>query len=266
MIVGMMKELVIVPVRAFSDNYIWLLIRGQYAVAVDPGDAEPVLAYLQQHALKLAAILVTHHHHDHIDGISMLLQHHDVPVYSPAPKDALDFPYHPVKDGDLIDIPLLDTQLNVIDVPGHTAIHVAYYGVNSLFCGDTLFGCGCGRIFDGSCESLHASLLKLAQLPESTKVFCTHEYTLSNIRFALGLDPENAALIKRQTTDQQLIEQGNPTLPSTIAMEKATNPFLRCHHPEIRSAALKAFPDMEETETNIFCAIRKLRNSFISIP
>lgn len=264
MIVGMMKALVVVPVRAFSDNYIWLLVKGQHAVAVDPGDAAPLQAYLQQHNLKLTAILVTHHHHDHIDGISTLLQQYDVPVYSPEPNHALDFPYYPVKDGDLVDLPLLDIRLKVIDVPGHTAIHVAYYGGNSLFCGDTLFGCGCGRIFDGSCESLHASLLKLAQLPDATQVFCTHEYTLTNIKFALSLDPDNAALLNRQVAAQRLIAQDNPTLPSTMAMEKATNPFLRCHTAAIRKAALDAFPGLAENETAIFCAIRKLRNGFIS--
>ena len=261
-----MSDLTIIPVRAFSDNYIWLLVKGQYAVAVDPGDAAPLRSYLQQHTLKLAAILVTHHHHDHIDGISTLLQQYDVPVYSPAPKHALDFPYHPVKDGDLINLPLLDIRLNVIDVPGHTAIHVAYYGGNSLFCGDTLFGCGCGRIFDGSCESLHASLLRLAQLPDTTQVFCAHEYTLNNIHFALSLDPDNAALLARQATAQHHIEQGNPTLPSTIALEKATNPFLRCRATAIRTAASNAFPGLEGTEASIFCAIRKLKNNFVSTP
>lgn len=256
-----MNDLAVVPVKAFQDNYLWLMVKGQFAAVVDPGDAAPVLAYLRQHGLGLCAILVTHHHHDHIDGIAELLDHHDVPVYSPA-NDTLGFPYFSVMEGDTIHLPQLDLKLTVIDVPGHTAIHVAYYGGNCLFCGDTLFGCGCGRIFpDGNCKSLHASLAKLAQLPDETQVYCAHEYTLDNIHFALSIDPGNEALRARQATDQAQIAQGQPTIPFTMALEKATNPFLRCHATAVLTAAQKAFPMLEESETATFCAIRTLRNN-----
>jgi hydroxyacylglutathione hydrolase len=144
----------------------------------------------------------------------------------------------------------------VLDVPGHTAIHVAYYGGNSLFCGDTLFGCGCGRIFDGSCEQLYQSLQKLAQLPDDTQVYCGHEYTLDNIHFALSVDPHNAALINRQTASQKLVAQGLPTLPSTLAQEKATNPFLRCHTHALRSATGLV------QDVAVFCAAREMKNHF----
>jgi hydroxyacylglutathione hydrolase len=146
----------------------------------------------------------------------------------------------------------------VLDVPGHTAIHVAYYGGNSLFCGDTLFGCGCGRIFDGSCEQLYHSLQKLAQLPDHTQVYCGHEYTLDNIRFALSVDPHNQALLERQISSQELIAQQLPTLPSAMGLEKATNPFLRCHTPAVRSATHMA------QDVAVFCALREMKNHFQS--
>ncbi len=261
MMLGIMTDSLIVPVRAFRDNYLWLIIKDQSAAVVDPGDAEPVLAYLRQHGLSLTSMLITHHHHDHIGGVAELLTRYDVPVYSP-PGRMLDFPYQPVADGDRIQLAALDLSLTVIGVPGHTANHVAYYGGNSLFCGDTLFGCGCGRVFDGSCEALYASLAKLAQLPDATRVYCAHEYTLDNLRFALSIDPDNAALRARQIADRERIAGGSPTVPSTIALEKATNPFLRCSTASIQAAAKQAFPDLEESETSIFCAIRQLKNSY----
>lgn len=256
-----MTDSIIVPVRAFRDNYLWLIIKDQSAAVVDPGDAEPVLAYLRQHGLNLVSILITHHHHDHIGGVAELLNQYDAPVYSP-PGQILDFPYQPVTDGDHIHLAALGLSLTIIGVPGHTANHVAYYGGNSLFCGDTLFGCGCGRIFDGSCEALHTSLNRLAQLPDSTQVYCAHEYTLDNINFALSLDPNNPALHERQIADQERIAQHRPTLPSTIALEKATNPFLRCHTVPIQVAAQHGFPHLDITDTKVFCAIRQLKNNY----
>jgi hydroxyacylglutathione hydrolase len=253
----MMLLMTIVPIPAFRDNYLWLLVHGGNAAVVDPGDAAPVMAYLQQHGLTLRAILATHHHNDHIGGIKPLLEQFKVPVY--APKDPLfNFAYTPVKDHDEIILPELETTLHVLDVPGHTAIHVAYYGRNSLFCGDTLFGCGCGRIFDGSCAQLYRSLQKLAQLPGETQVYCGHEYTLDNIRFALSVDPHNAELIERQTSSQALVSRGLPTLPSTLKLEKATNPFLRCHAPALRSAT-----GMEQ-DIDVFCTLREMKNHFKS--
>jgi hydroxyacylglutathione hydrolase len=245
----------IVPIPAFRDNYIWMLIHGRNAAVVDPGDAAPVLSYLQQHDLSLRAILATHFHNDHIGGIGPLLQHLDAPVYAPQ-NSVFDFAYTPVKEHDDIFLPELETTLRVLDVPGHTAVHVAYYGGNSLFCGDTLFGCGCGRIFDGSCEQLHYSLQKLAQLPDDTQVYCGHEYTLDNIRFALSVDPHNHELIQRQADSEALVAQGLPTLPSSMALEKATNPFLRCHTP-----ALQSVTNMKR-DVAVFCTLREMKNHF----
>ncbi len=172
---------------------------------VDPGDAAPVLDYLHQHGLKLLAILITHHHNDHIGGVDDLLQATNVPVYAPR-NEIFSFPHQPVGEGDRIELAELDTSLTVLDVPGHTAGHVAYYGGNCLFCGDTLFGCGCGRIFDGSARQLHLSLQKLAALPDSTLVYPAHEYTLGNIRFARMIDPDNIDLMKREEADQATLE------------------------------------------------------------
>lgn len=231
------------------------MVHGRNAVVVDPGDASPVLSYLHRHGLKLCAILVTHHHSDHIGGVNELLVHFKVPVYAPI-DPVFDFAYIPVKEHENIVLPEMETMLDVLEVPGHTAIHVAYYGGNSLFCGDTLFGCGCGRIFDGSCEQLYASLQKIAQLPDDTLVYCAHEYTLDNIRFALSVDPDNNELIERHKACQALIAQGLPSLPSSLALEKATNPFLRCHMP-----ALQKVTDREQ-EVAVFCALREMKNRF----
>lgn len=230
-------------------------MHGRRAAVVDPGDASPVLAYLQQHDLSLCAILVTHHHSDHIGGVNSLLMHYPVPVYAPK-NPVFDFAYTTVKDHDEIILPELKTTFRVLDVPGHTAIHVAYYGGKSLFCGDTLFGCGCGRVFDGSCEQLYWSLQKLARLPDDTLVYCAHEYTLDNIRFALSVDPHNSKLIERQTASQALIDGGLPTLPTTLALEKTTNPFLRCHIP-----ALHKVTGLEQNVA-VFCALREMKNYF----
>jgi hydroxyacylglutathione hydrolase len=259
----MITAMNIVPVRAFRDNYIWLLIRGRHAAAVDPGDAAPVRAYLQQHNLTLCSILVTHHHDDHIGGVETLLGFHDIPVYAPR-NEQFSFTHQPVTDSDIINLPELETSLGVLDVSGHTGGHVAYYGGNSLFCGDTLFGCGCGRVFDSSCRQLHRSLQKLARLPDETLVYCGHEYTLANLLFARMMDPENRQLIEREQADTALIAQGLPTLPSTLALEKATNPFLRCHTSAIQFAARQVNPNSIGDEEATFCAIREIKNSYKS--
>jgi hydroxyacylglutathione hydrolase len=257
----MIAVMTIVPLRAFHDNYIWLLTQDTHVVAVDPGDAAPVLAYLRQTHKQLSGILVTHRHDDHIGGVRELQAAFNVPVYAPQ-LDNPGFTYRRVGDGDTVDFPELEAAFTVLDVPGHTARHVAYYGGKSLFCGDTLFGCGCGRMFDGSCEQLHASLQKIAALPDETAIYCAHEYTLSNIRFARSIDPDNPALIARETQDSARIAAGQPTLPSTLGLEKATNPFLRCGSEAIRRAALQFSPDSGSSEAAIFCSIRQLKNLY----
>lgn len=236
-------------------------MHGQYAVVVDPGDAVPVLDYLHQHQLTLLAILITHHHNDHIDGVDGLLQAANVPVYAPR-NEYFPFPHQPVSEGDQIKFAELETSLTVLDVPGHTAVHVAYYGGNCLFCGDTLFGCGCGRILGGSANQLYHSLQKLAALPDATHVYPAHEYTLSNIAFARKIDPENQDLIEREKIDQSSIAQGQPTLPSTIALEKQTNPFLRCNTVPVRLAIAKTDPESTTSNELIFTALRTLKNHY----
>ncbi len=219
----------VVPLPAFKDNYIWTLRRGRHAAVVDPGDAAPVKAYLAREGLALAAILATHHHPDHTGGIAELAAD-GVAVFGPQgePIPALT---RPVCGGDALSIPELGASFSVLDIPGHTRAHVAYYGAGALFCGDTLFACGCGRLFEGTAEQMFASLAKLAALPDETRVYCGHEYTLANIQFARTVEPGNAALAEREQSARRLRAAGRPTLPSTLGEERATNPFLRCAEP-----------------------------------
>jgi hydroxyacylglutathione hydrolase len=257
----------IIPIPAFHDNYIWTLHNQQHAVVVDPGDAAPVLAYLDAYQLRLAAILCTHRHHDHVDGIHELAQLYNVPVYGPS-LEIIPGRTHPVGEGDTIQIAELGLDLSVLDIPGHTHGHVGYRfslpGRRGIFCGDTLFGCGCGRLFDGTIEQLFHSLQRLATLPDDTLVYCAHEYTQTNIRFALSCEPGNPALHQRESDARALREEGRPTLPSTIALEKSTNPFLRCrvqevtHHIEMHTRATLPLNDALAA----FTALREWRNHF----
>jgi hydroxyacylglutathione hydrolase len=216
----------ITALPVLNDNYIWVLHDANHAIVVDPGEARAVLAYLHHHSLNLSGILVTHQHMDHIGGIAELLTHYTVPVYGPADISLIT---HPVKDNTLFSLPAMPYQAQVFAVPGHTLNHLAYYIENYLFCGDTLFACGCGRLFEGTPQMMYDSLQRLATLPDDTQVCCAHEYTLANEAFASHVDPSNTALKKRMQHDQYLRQQGMPTLPSTMALEKATNPFIRAH-------------------------------------
>jgi hydroxyacylglutathione hydrolase len=245
----------IIPVPAFEDNYIWLMTYRGHAAVVDPGDAQPVLKVLREKNLQLDAILITHHHSDHIGGVHALLEAYPAIVYAPY-SDRYPFPHHVVREGDTLRLTQLNVAMQVLETPGHTLDHIAYLGENALFCGDTLFGCGCGRLFEGDCRQLYHTLQRLAALPPETRVYCAHEYTLHNIRFALSIDPDNQALQLRQTRDAALRADARPTLPSTIAIELETNPFLRCHTAALQKHASKTDPE------GIFCAIRTLRNSF----
>ena len=251
----------IVPLPAFRDNYIWLLRVGRSAAVVDPGDAGPVLNYLSLHNLSLAAILNTHHHGDHVGGNRELLDKFDVPVYGPR-QESIPGLTQPVDASSTVSLPALALEFKVLDVPGHTRGHVAYYGANSLFCGDTLFSCGCGRLFEGTAAQMHASLQQLAALPPETKVYCAHEYTLSNIHFAKAVEPDNAALRNRESDVQALLARQTPSLPSTLAQEKLTNPFLRCDQPQVRKAAEhhagKRLPD----PAAVFAALRAWKDDF----
>ncbi len=261
----MHETLQVIAVPAFEDNYIWLLHNTSQAIVFDPGDETPVLNTLKTLGLTLQSILITHRHSDHIDGVAGLLNHFpNAGVF--APHFPFSFGYTPVNEGAQVEIAWRNNgaqlSFHVIDVPGHTLDHVAYVlnlpDETWLFCGDTLFAAGCGRLFEGTPAQMLASLKKICQLPTTTKLFCTHEYTLKNIEFARTLDPENAALKTRQSATILLREKNLPSLPSTMQLELATNPFLRCHIPSIKTAV-----HLENaTELEVFSKVRALRNQF----
>ncbi|MBA2352036.1 MAG: hydroxyacylglutathione hydrolase [Burkholderiales bacterium] len=249
----------IVPLAAFQDNYIWLLRKGEHAVVVDPGDAEPVLSYLGHEKLRLAAIINTHHHRDHVGGNARLLDFFRVPVYGPR-DEAIATLTHPLQAEDVIDFPELALHLTVLSIPGHTAGHIAYVGPGILFCGDTLFAGGCGRLFEGSPEQMVDSLNKLARLPAATQVYCGHEYTLANLSFARIVDPDNIELATREKAARALRAQNRPTLPSNIALENATNPFLRCTTPAV-IASVNAYAGRTLAgATEVFAALRQWKD------
>ncbi|MDN3923095.1 hydroxyacylglutathione hydrolase [Roseateles violae] len=256
----------LIAVAAFADNYIWMLHDGVDAIVVDPGEAAPVLEALAAQRLHLAGILVTHHHGDHVGGLAGLRPHLRGPVYGPARED-IPTPFTPCRAGDSVE--LLGLRFSVIDVPGHTAGHIAYYAepvgeAPLLFCGDTLFSGGCGRLFEGSPAQMYASLQTLAALPGTARVCCAHEYTLSNLRFALTVEPDNAALRDYQAWCQGQRERALPTLPSSIATERQINPFLRCSEPAVAAAAAthQALPGAEADPVAVFASLRQWKNEF----
>lgn len=259
--------LTVFPIPAFQDNYLWVIDNGKDAVVVDPGDADPVLAYLESRGLTLRAILITHKHADHVGGVGTLLRHFNVPVHGPA-REAIAGVDHPHAGGDTVHIAAPAMTLEVIDVPGHTSGHVAYFlgagaaGVPRLFCGDTLFSCGCGRLFEGTPAQMLASLDRLAALPPATLVHCTHEYTLSNIRFALAVDPDNEALAAWHQEATALRAAGRPTLPTTLAQERVTNPFLRSDAPAVVAAAERHAGRTSLSREAVFAAIRGWKDNF----
>lgn len=226
----------VVPIPAFQDNYLWLVRSGRSAAVVDPGDAAPVIERLESLGLSLDYVLVTHHHADHIGGLQALVERYRPVVYGPL-DDRIPGVTQGVVEGDHIRLDALDLELDVIEVPGHTRSHVAYYGGNTLFCGDTLFVCGCGRLFEGTPAQMARSLGKLAALPGDTRVYCAHEYTLANIRFARAVEPDNDALARLEREARAAREAGTPTVPSTVERERQTNPFLRCGEPSVVRAA-----------------------------
>jgi hydroxyacylglutathione hydrolase len=253
----------ITAVPAFNDNYLWLIHNDTHAAVVDPGDATPVLAALAAQNLTLCAILLTHHHNDHTGGVPRLLQHRQVPVFGPA-KEAIPTITVPLKEGDSVNIPELQLRLHVIDTPGHTLGHICYHAQEQawLFSGDTLFAAGCGRLFEGTAAQMHQSLNKLATLPDATAVYCAHEYTLSNLAFAQAVDASNSAITARIAAEQNKRHQGLPTLPSTIALEKQTNPFMRCDSPAIIALLQHTGRISETDQTSVLAALREWKNTF----
>jgi hydroxyacylglutathione hydrolase len=254
----------LIPLPAFQDNYLWLLHDGQRALVVDPGDAKPVAQYLRDHGLQLAAILVTHHHPDHIGGVDELRDATGARVWGPA-REKIPEPLTRQAEGDEIEV--LGLRFRIFDVPGHTAGHIAYYcedmdGAPLLFCGDTLFSGGCGRLFEGTPAQMHDSLAKLAALPADTRVCCTHEYTLANLNFALAVEPGNEELVQYRKRCEELRAQGRPTLPSSVAQERRINPFLRSGVPAVAEAARAHSGADPGDEVAVFAAVRQWKNEF----
>jgi hydroxyacylglutathione hydrolase len=255
----------IIAIHAFADNYIWLISNGHEAAVVDPGQAGPVLEALAIHKLKLTTILLTHHHQDHVGGVMELIEATHASVYGPA-GEKLPFCDVALREGDQFNDAELGLNLSVLDVPGHTAGHIAYYGhfdnIPILFCGDTLFSAGCGRLFEGTAAQMTTSLAKFAALPSDTRVFCAHEYTLSNMRWACEVEPGNQELQRWQKIATEQRSQAIPTLPSTIGQELACNPFMRAQHPDVAQAAATWSQRELHTSVEVFAALREWKNNF----
>lgn len=257
-----MSDIQITAIPAYTDNYIWCLADGQHCVVVDPGDAAPVLEAIGRHGYTLSAILITHHHWDHTNGIDALLSAYPgIPVFGPH-NPAISQITHHLGAGDSIDVPGIDVSLSVFEVPGHTLDHIAYLGNGWLFCGDTLFSGGCGRLFEGTPEQMWASLRQLSELPDNTKVYCTHEYTQANLAFAQAVDPHNQQLNEYSRQVDNKRNQLQPTLPSTIGQEKAINPFLRVSDARIIQHVEEHVGETLNNDAAVFGALRRWKDQF----
>lgn len=250
-------------VAAFNDNYIWLIQSAQSrrVLIVDPGDVEPVLTALQTWDLTPAAILITHHHHDHTGGIAALQKQFNIPVYGPAAEQINDLTAT-VKAGDVLKLDADFAEIMVLDTGGHTPGHISYLMSDQLYCGDTLFAGGCGRLLGGTAAQLFASLEQIAALPDATNIYCAHEYTLANLQFALAVEPANGALQQRFSDTELMRAQNQPTVPSTLALEKATNPFLRCAVAEVKQAAEQQAGQSLDSPLAVFKVLRQWKDNF----
>jgi hydroxyacylglutathione hydrolase len=252
------------PVRAFADNYIWLMRAPgdpAAAVVVDPGDAGPVQDALDGLGLQLHSVLVTHHHPDHVAGIQSLVDRYGARVYGPA-REQIPCETVALDDGDVVSLDDLGLEFSVMAVPGHTLGHIAYYGHGALFCGDTLFSGGCGRLFEGTPEQMLGSLDRIAALPDSTEIYCAHEYTLGNLRFAAAVEPENEAVGAMLVEITELRRKDVTTVPSRLGRERMINPFLRCREPGVRAAAERHAGQSLPAPEQVFAVIRTWKDGY----
>jgi hydroxyacylglutathione hydrolase len=252
------------PVRAFVDNYIWLIESPRLpsrVIAVDPGEAAPVIAELERSGASLAAILLTHHHPDHIGGVAELLEHRSVPVIGP---DDPRIPHRTqtVREGERCGLPDLGLAFDILHLPGHTLSHIAFSGHGALFCGDTLFSAGCGRTFEGTSLQMTTSLHRLRDLPQDTEIYCGHEYTAANLKFALAVEPDNRDTLDYQARVARLRAADAPTLPSRMSLEIRVNPFLRCDSPAVRAAAEARAGRALEGDAEVFATLRAWKDRF----
>ena len=250
------------PVEAFSDNYIWCIHDDENVVVVDPGDADPVLDFLKDRDLKLSAILITHHHHDHTGGITKLISTRpDIPVIGPQGGHIRGIS-KAVREGDDVTLDIFGLTLKVIEVPGHTLDHIAFYGHNVLFCGDTLFNGGCGRLFEGTAQQMLSSLDKFKHLPGDTVVYCAHEYTSANLKFAAAVEPDNDAIREYQSVVESLREQNEATVPCLLSSQLDINPFMRTQHDAVAQSASRKSDEPLTDEVSVFAAIRQWKDNF----
>jgi hydroxyacylglutathione hydrolase len=253
----------IIPLPALKDNYIWLLKNktSDHVAIVDPGEAKPVLNLIESENLIPIALLITHHHWDHVGGIVEITEKYDIPVYTPK-IESVTGSTNPVAEGDIVSLPELDLELNILDVPGHTSGAVAYYAEGMVFSGDTLFTAGCGRMFEGTPLQMHASLLKFKSLSDDTLLYCGHEYTVANLQFAEAVEPENKAIQERLCQAKQLREKNLATVPATLEIEKKTNPFLRCEKASVINAASQHSGKKMDQSHEVFSEIRYWKDNF----
>lgn len=253
---------IIHPIPTLKDNYVWTIIDAFHrcALVVDPGEALPVMNYLKQHQLVLQGVFITHHHWDHTNGLSELIKHYPAPVFSSI-HSLIPNVTHRLTEHDLVQLDAFPS-FQIIDIPGHTLDGIAFYAPSILFCGDTLFSAGCGRVFEGTAEQLYASLNKISALPDETKIYCAHEYTLNNLRFSQHVEPDNLAVTKHIHAAMTLRQNHEPTLPSTLKLEKEINPFLRCHVPSVIKPVESHVGHPLPQPGDIFQALRRWKDVF----